>query len=119
MLDLNSFKPGQKVAVTQQIPQRDEVWVNTVRGEIVKAEQAKTGSWFARSKDDRLWLDRLTVRKDDGEIVTFNLDRYTHVDVLTEPVVKEDAPAAENAQDEDAPGDAATEQTAKEVPTDE
>lgn len=89
MLELNSFKLGQKVAVTQQIPQRDEVWVNTVRGEIVKAEQAKTGSWFAHSKDDKLWLDRLIIRKDDGEIVTINLDRYTHVDVLAQPAVEE------------------------------
>jgi major membrane immunogen (membrane-anchored lipoprotein) len=45
-------------------------------------EQSKTGSWFAHSKDDRLWLDRLEVTKDDGEIVTLNLDRYSVVEAL-------------------------------------
>lgn len=79
----DQFKPGQKVMVTQQIPQRDEVWTNKVGGEVVRYEQRKTGSWYAHSKDDKLWLDRLVVRKDDGEIVVFNLDPYTHVELVT------------------------------------
>jgi len=29
-----------------------------------------------------LWMDRLELRKDDGEIALINLDRYSHVDVL-------------------------------------
>jgi len=77
----DQFRPGQRVIVTQQIPQRDEVWTTRDHGVVVKYEQNKTGSWFAHAKDDKLWLDRLTLRKDDGEIVVFNLDRYTHVEV--------------------------------------
>lgn len=76
------FQPGQRVAVIQQIAQRDEVWTGRVEGAVVGFERKKTGSWYAHSKDDRLWLDRLTLRKDDGEIVVINLDPYTHVDVL-------------------------------------
>lgn len=72
--------PGQRVVVTQQIPQRDEVWSIKTEGEVVRVEQRKTGSWFAHSKDDKLWLDRLVLKKDDGEIVMFNLDSYTHID---------------------------------------
>lgn len=79
---LSQFRPGQRVRVTQQIPQRDEVWTQAVEGVVVRADQRKTGSWFAHSKDHKLWLDRLLVRKGDGELVTFNLDAYTHVDVL-------------------------------------
>jgi hypothetical protein len=69
------------VTVTQQIPQRDGVWTIAVQGTVQRFEQKKTGSWFAHAKDARLWLDRLVVRKDDGEIVMFNLDPYTHVEV--------------------------------------
>ncbi len=78
---VDQFEPGQTVTVVQQIPQRDEVWSIRVTGIVVRYEQQKTGSWYAHAKDDRLWLDRLTVRKDDGEIVVFNLDCYTHVEV--------------------------------------
>lgn len=76
------YAPGQRVVVTQQIPQRDEVWTIKVEGVVQRYEQKKTGSWFAHSKDDKLWLDRLTLEKDDGEIVVCNLDRYTRVEVV-------------------------------------
>ena len=56
--------------------------VVTVDGTIEKFEQQKTGSWYAHSKDKKLWLDRLVLKKDDGEIVYVNLDQYSHVDVL-------------------------------------
>ena len=79
----DQFSPGQRVKITQQIPQRDgDCWLTTVIGTIVKFEQKKTGSWFAHAKDDKLWLDRLTIRKDDGEISDLVLDRYTHVEVV-------------------------------------
>ena len=76
------FVPGQRVTVTQQIPQRNEVWTTRVTGRVVRFQQRATGSWFAHSKDCKLWLDRLMLRKDDGEIVECVLDPYTHVDVL-------------------------------------
>ncbi|MBX3315584.1 MAG: hypothetical protein KF902_01830 [Phycisphaeraceae bacterium] len=44
--------------------------------------QATTGSWFAHSKDKKLWLDRLELKKDDGEIVVVNLDRYSRVEIV-------------------------------------
>lgn len=81
----DEFQPGQRVVVTQQIPQRDEVWTSQTAGAVVRYEQRKTGSWFAHAKDDKLWLDRLTLRKDDGEIVVFNLDPYTHVELEGQP----------------------------------
>lgn len=79
----DTFKQGDRVRITQQIPQRDgECWTSTLEGTVVKFVQAKTGSWYAHAKDERLWLDRLTIRKDDGEISVSNLDRYTHVERL-------------------------------------
>src|SRR5207253_7973100 len=84
--------PGAVVEVTQQIPHRDRVWTNRVKGTVISYEQKQTGSWFAHSKDDKLWLDRLVLRKEDGEITTLNLDDYTHL------VVVPPAPAPEAKQ---------------------
>lgn len=104
-----AFQVGQHVAVTQQIPQRDAVWSVRVEGEIVKFEQKKTGSWFAHSKDDRLWLDRLVIRKADGEIVTLLLDAYTHIEKLATP----EPPEVEETGDDEAEGESETDDEAE------
>ena len=83
--------PGAKVAVIQQIAARDYTCTTTVRGTIVEFGQKETGSWFAHSKDDRLWLDRLTIRKDDGEITTLILDDYSHVEIESAPEAAKEA----------------------------
>ena len=77
----NQLKPGTRVKVTQQIPSRDYAWTCDVRGTVVSYQQKQTGSWFAHSKNDKLWLDRLVIKKDDGEITTLNLDEYSRVEV--------------------------------------
>ena len=59
---------------------------------MIKFEQGKTGAWFAHSKDDRLWLDRLTVRRDDGELVVCNLDAYSHVSAMPAAAAPESSP---------------------------
>ena len=51
------YQPGTRVRVTQQMPQRDCSWTNTVEGVVTRYQQAKTGSWFAHAKDDQLWLE--------------------------------------------------------------
>lgn len=79
------LEPGQRVRVTQQIPQREEAWTIQIVGTIRSIGQKKTGSWFAHAKDDRLWLDRLVLVKDDGEIVICHLDQYTRIDALDQP----------------------------------
>ena len=97
---IDAFVPGERVVVTQQIPQRDEVWTTQVVGSVVRAEQVKTGSWFARAKDDKLWLDRLTLRKDDGELVVLNLDSYSHVDRIAAAEAAGRAPVGAGAASE-------------------
>ena len=76
------YKPGTRVRVTQQIPMGVRAESTTVEGAVVRFSQEKTGSWFAHSKDDKLWLDRLELVKDDGEHVVCNLDQYSRVEVL-------------------------------------
>lgn len=73
-------QPGTRVIVTQQMPQLDTVWTQAIEGTIVKALRSRTGSWFAHGKDDKLWLDRLELRRDDGEIIVLNLDQYSVIE---------------------------------------
>ncbi len=72
--------PGTRVRVTQQLPRRNGAWTNSVEGVITRFQQAKTGSWYAHAKDDQLWLDRLELRLDDGELVILNLDQYSVIE---------------------------------------
>jgi hypothetical protein len=92
------YAQGQRVRVTQQVVRLDRpgggTMTTSVEGEIVSFEQQKTGSWFAHSKDHKLWLDRLRIRKADGELVTLNLDQYSHVEVLDAAPAPAPAPNA-------------------------
>ena len=72
--------PGTRVRVTQQLPRRDGSWTKTIEGVITRFQQAKTGSWYAHAKDDQLWLDRLELQLDDGELVILNLDQYSVIE---------------------------------------
>ncbi len=73
--------PGVRVRVTQQIPARHYALSSEIRGTVMEYKQKHTGSWYAHSKDDKLWLDRLLIRKDDGELTTLNLDDYTRITI--------------------------------------
>lgn len=77
-----TFKPGQRVRITQQVPRQTKVSTATIEGVVETFEQSKTGSWYAHSEDKKLWLDRLRIRKDDGEIIYCNLDQFSRVEVL-------------------------------------
>lgn len=77
-----AYAPGSRVRVTQQIPFGKGARTVTVEGVVLRYGQQKTGSWFAHAKDDKLWLDRLEIRRDDGEIVVCNLDQYSVVEVV-------------------------------------
>jgi len=77
---LTTYQPGQRVRVTQTIPRQTGPLKISVEGTVVRFGQQKTGSWYAHSKDHKLWLDRLELKKDDGEIVVVNLDQYSLVE---------------------------------------
>jgi hypothetical protein len=91
--------PGAKVKVTQQIAARHYSLPTVVQGTIVSYGQKETGSWFAHSKDDRLWLDRLVIRKADGEITTLNLDEYSNVEVQAPPAPADAGAEKKNESD--------------------
>ncbi len=78
------LRPGAQVRIIQQIAARHYAWGTEHTGTVVRYEQKQTGSWYAHSRGDKLWLDRLVMKKADGEMFTFNLDEYTHLDILVE-----------------------------------
>jgi len=79
---VDGYDIGSRVRVVQQIPKLQSGGTTSVEGVVLRVGQQKTGSWFAHARDKKLWLDRLELRKDDGELVTVNLDRYSWVEVL-------------------------------------
>ena len=76
------YEIGSRVRVTQQVIMSNEGKLTSVEGVVLRVGQQKTGSWFAHGRDKKLWLDRLELRKDDGELVVVNLDQYSRVDVI-------------------------------------
>lgn len=78
------LRVGQRVRVIGQIARPSGSLVSSVEGVVVRVGQQKTGSWFAHSRDKKLWVDRVELRKDDGEIVVRNLDAMSRVEVLAE-----------------------------------
>ena len=79
-LESTAFAPGTRVRVTQQLPAVRRVATTSLTGTVVRYRQSQTGSWFAHALHDRLWLDRLELRLDDGEVTVLNLDQYTVVE---------------------------------------
>ncbi|MFT3785876.1 MAG: hypothetical protein QM770_06900 [Tepidisphaeraceae bacterium] len=78
------LKPGQRVRITQQIAARDYALATPVEGTVMRVEQKPTGSWYAHAAKNKLWLDRVVIRKADGEISTLNLDEFSSIEVVQE-----------------------------------
>lgn len=79
---MSPITPGQRVRVSSRINGRDIHWQNHVEGVAVSVEPLPTGSWFAGGKNDKLWLRRILLRKDDGELTLVNVDADTDVAVV-------------------------------------
>ncbi len=76
------LKAGQRVRIRQTIERREGLWTSETVGTVLSVDAEKTESWFAHSQDNKLWLRRLRLRKDDGELTTLTLDRHSEVQVL-------------------------------------
>jgi len=75
----DQFPPGTPVCITSLTHRRDRSIEARVVGVIESWDRLATGSWFAREKDDRLWLDRVRLRKVDGEITLLVIDDATSI----------------------------------------
>lgn len=80
LIKSEELSPGSRVRITQQIPFGKRTTTTTVEGTVLRVGQQQTGSWFAHAQGDKLWLDRVELRKSDGELVVCNLDQYSRVE---------------------------------------
>ena len=76
------LKPGQRIRVRQTINRREGAWSGETIGTVLSVENEPTESWFTHSRDNKLWLRRLRLRKDDGELTTLTLDERSEVALL-------------------------------------
>ncbi len=81
-LAFQDLKLGQRVRVHQMIDRQARDWHCRVEGVIQGVEVSKTGRWYAHGKDDRLWLRRVRLAKDDGELSLLNLDRWSEIELV-------------------------------------
>lgn len=81
-MDPNELKAGVRIRVTQHMKRRERTWETTVEGVITSVREETTGSWYAHSKENRYWLRRVELTKQDGEITTLTLDQNSIVEVL-------------------------------------
>lgn len=78
-----AIAPGDRIRVTQRIVGYNRTWLTRVEGEVLSAQPEKTASWFAHGKDDKLWLLRIRLRKQDGEVTLLNIDQNAQIELLT------------------------------------
>lgn len=76
------IREGQRVRIFQEIERREGNWRNEVVGRVLSVRPEKTGSWFAHGKDDKLWLLRVRLQKDNGEQTTVNVDQFTRFEII-------------------------------------
>ena len=78
------IEPGQRIRVFQEIDRREGNWTHETVGTVLSVKAEPTGSWHAHGKDTKLWLNRIRLQKEDGEITTIVVDQYTRWELLTE-----------------------------------
>ncbi len=76
---VKQFPAGTPVRVIQEIRKREGVYHAEVVGIVDAWESRPTGSWYAHGKQDRYWLQRLRLKKADGEITWLVLDDATRI----------------------------------------
>ena len=77
-----TITPKQRVRVLQSVKTRTGDWTIPIEGEVLLYAPDSTGSWFTHGKNDRLWLQRLRLRRDDGEIIDLIIDENSTIQVI-------------------------------------
>lgn len=86
------YAPGARVRITQQIGKTTGGYAMAVEGKVLRHERQGSGSWFAGNRHNKVWLDRLIIQKNDGEISVLNLDAYSRIELLAGPAPTEALP---------------------------
>jgi len=75
----SNFPVGTPVRIVRTVLQRDESYESEAVGLVEGWMDEPTGSWYAHGKNDRYWLQRLKLRKADGELTVLVIDDATRI----------------------------------------
>ncbi len=78
----DKLEVGKKVRVVQTVHTREGPWQTAIEGEIVSCRPMPTGSWYAHGKNNKLWLRRLRLKREDGELIDLILDADSNATIL-------------------------------------
>lgn len=78
----SDLRPGQKIRVRQTVDRREGDWHSEVVGTVVEVATRPTGSWFAHGHDNKVWLERIVLRKPNGELSMLTIDQWTRIEPL-------------------------------------
>lgn len=70
----SQFPAGTPVCVTMTTRLRGRDIESRVVGVVESWDCKPTGSWYAHGKNNKLWLDRVRVRRVDGEVTLLIID---------------------------------------------
>lgn len=82
-LQKQALQPGQRIRLTQVVDTREGPWQTSVEGVVKEVRARPTGSWFAHGKHDKLWLTRILLQKDDGELAELVLEPDSRIELLS------------------------------------
>jgi hypothetical protein len=71
--------------VRHTIEKRSGSFITEITGTVEGWEVRPTGSWFAHDRSGRLPLERLKLRKADGELVLLVIDATTEIEQADGP----------------------------------
>lgn len=77
-----NLQPGTRIRIHQEIDRREGNWTHDLEGIVVSVYSEKTGSWHAHGKDEKLWLYRIRLQKNDGEITIVVIDQHTRCEIV-------------------------------------
>lgn len=77
-----ALTPGARIRIFQRIDRREGAWDHVIEGTVAEVYPEKQGSWYAHGKNDKLWLVRVRIRKEDGELSTVTVDQNTRYELL-------------------------------------
>ena len=78
-MNLEAIRLGSKLRIEQTIRYRNRSWSSTLVGTVRGVRREPTGSWFAHAPRGRLWLWRIELQKDDGEVTRVVVDDETRI----------------------------------------
>lgn len=77
-----NLQEGDRVRVRHRVRVGQRAWQLAITGRVRCIAPVPTGIHTDRRADDDLWIDAVTLEKEDGELCRLTFDENTEVEVL-------------------------------------